>query len=64
MKFKELFHVLEATTKISIDYGLKDYPYKVYELGEDFLFYEEIKDLEVTEVWYSTIYNAIVIKVE
>ena len=64
MKFHQLFKTMCSDTKIAIEYGYQLLPYKVTELEEDFLFYEEIKDMEVTEVWYSKIYGAIVIKVE
>lgn len=64
MKFHELFKVLEAGTKIAIDTGDAMLKYKVYELGEDTLYYEEIKDRIVKEVWYSPIYNAIIIELE
>ena len=62
MKFQELFKVMDPDTKLAIDFKYNRYTYKVEELEADFLFYEEIKDREVTSVYYSTTYNAIVIE--
>ena len=63
MKFSELFKVMDADTRITIDYGYNMLSYTVDKLGEDLLFYEEIKDREVTSVWYSQVYRAIVIEI-
>lgn len=64
MTFKQLFDTLSCDTRIAIDYKMERYTYKVADLGEDFLFYEQIKDCIVDEVWYSKIYGAIVIELE
>ena len=65
MKLRELLAVFDPGTRVAIDYNdLNLFPYKVADLVEDTVFYDLVKDKEVTEVWSSIVYNAIVIKVE
>lgn len=63
MKLEDLIKVLAEDQKVSIDYNYERYTYRVYELLEDFVFYDEIKDREIKLVWYSVVYQAQVIEI-
>lgn len=63
MKFHQLYKIF-CGTKLAIEYNHQLLSYTTETLFEDVLFFEEIKNMEVTEIWYSTIYNSIVFKVE
>lgn len=64
IKFNELYKTLDVDTRIVINNKEDMLPYKAEDLYADCLFYEEIYNKTVTEIRYSRLYQAIVIKVE
>ena len=63
MFFHELFNLFDPDVKLAIDFQMQRYPYTVEDLREDFVFYEEIKDREVNAIWYSRVYDAIIVEI-
>lgn len=66
MKLHDLMNVIDCSTPFVIKYLLKDYQYDdPAELTGDYMFYEDIRNKEVTLVWNSrSLYGCIVIEIE
>ena len=63
MKLYQLIMLLDADTEFAISYGREIVKYTNRdELYEDFVFFEEVKDKEVYNIWNSkNLYGCIVI---
>ena len=66
MKLHQLIELMDPDTPVCIEYRFEAIKYySVSELLDDYMFYEEIRNIEIETIWHSqNLYQCIVIKLK